>query len=179
MNEKQVQFIEKIRYHSENGVAPPSSQNPYWRVEAKRLFGTWSNACELAGLKTRKQQESQKSKETVLKEIKRLSKNGVAPSTTNLKKLLNQANYFYGSWAKACEKAGVKPRMARKKNKKTAKKPKPKPKPRPKKTENFRKFCLLLSHATTEDYVSGDTIQACMDVIRNGDAEFNTKEKLM
>ena len=49
-------------------------------------------------------------REEVLEEIKRLSRDGIAPSTFKHQKLRRMAEHYFGSWRSACERAGVQPR---------------------------------------------------------------------
>lgn len=101
--------IEELRNRSDDGVAPSSEEAENLQLAAYRYFDSWKAACEEAGLQSRSE-ASKWSKEDVIEAIRESSEDGVAPATTNKKRLYAAVKQYFDSWAEACHEAGVTPK---------------------------------------------------------------------
>ena len=96
---------------------------PLWEA-AKRHFGSWSRALEAAGIQPRRRRvetdrvpQGSWSRERIIQHIRRYQEEGhdLRPHTMQKcdNRLVSAAGYYFGSWAKALEAAGVNPDAVR------------------------------------------------------------------
>lgn len=119
--------------------------------------------------------------EMIIKEIKRLSKDGYAPSTLECKSLYYVTNYKRKGWHYYCELAGVKPRKGPSKWKRNSiKSTKDNKKQVKKRSSNpyIKRLAYLLCIAKKYGKADGDTIIRCMHLVHTGwiDNLFNESE---
>ncbi len=102
-------------------------------------------------------------KERIIEEIKRLSVDGIAPSTQEVKNLANHAIEQFGSWKEACKTAGVKTRTRTyTKRLKTN---------TFKKNEKTRMLAMALHIASMRGMTDLDSINNCINAVRYGLAD--------
>ena len=96
---------------------------PLWEA-AKRHFGSWSRALEAAGIQPRRRRvetdrvpQGSWSRERIIQHIRRYQEEGhdLRPHTMQKcdNRLVSAAGYYFGSWSKALEAAGVNPDAVR------------------------------------------------------------------
>jgi len=96
-------------------------------------------------------------KQKIITLIKERSTNGIAPSSKSDVKLLSIAQYYFGSWIKACRAAGVQPRNIPAKGQINKSK-----------TPRIARLAVALYLAKRHGKLDFDTITKCIDLVRQG-----------
>lgn len=115
-----------LRARSDGEYAPNSQEHNVLMKAVLKLYDTWTDAVEDAGLKTyeeksRREGYEQKapptdwSREKVVERIREVSEDGEAPSTKEVQALSKVAKNYFDSWVEACRAAGLEREDDRKK----------------------------------------------------------------
>ncbi len=101
----QKKYLQRLIDISKDGVAPNSTNHSALASSLCYHFGSWANAIKAAGLRSNVPTD-----EELLEELRRRSKNGVAPRSKDDRKFGNVVARRFGSWREAVERAGLTPR---------------------------------------------------------------------
>ena len=105
-------LLQELQERAEEGVAPSTTECPTLSSAVKRHFESWEEACEQAGLVTKKEDFTW-TREELLEKLQDASINGVAPSSKKFKHT-DSVQHHFDSWEEACELAGLEPMKQKK-----------------------------------------------------------------
>ncbi len=99
----QEEYLNKLIAVSENGIAPSTDKHRNLYYNICRHFGSWWKGLELANLKPC----GYVSDEDLLRELRRRSRDGVAPRCNDDRPFTNRIVYRFSSWGEGVRRAGL------------------------------------------------------------------------
>ena len=118
LHARRERCVLRILAVAKDGRPPSSARFRALAKEAERVFGSWTAACHAAGLLLPDvEMPSDKGdlrewkllarRRKVIERLRAISKDGIAPSSTQHDALAREAQRVFGSWSLACQETGL------------------------------------------------------------------------